>query len=202
MVKRKQENYRRIWEVHHGKIPKDEFGRTYEIHHKDGNRNNNEIENLVALSVQEHYDVHLSQGDYSAALFIAQYRLNKTRKELSELAKKSQTERSKNGKHHFLGGTVQRDLIKRRKEEGTFHLSNDNPNNIRCSCVHCKKETSVVSLGRHKKCRGEPPMKIAFNCKSSNYIRVSCLYCRKETNIPGLIRHHRKCATKKVIQNS
>lgn len=32
--------YRRIYEQHYGPIPKDEQGRSYEIHHIDGNHNN------------------------------------------------------------------------------------------------------------------------------------------------------------------
>ena len=28
-------NYRKIWEAHHGPIPVDKLGRSYDIHHKD-----------------------------------------------------------------------------------------------------------------------------------------------------------------------
>lgn len=38
--------YRKIYENHFGPIPKDKDGRSYEIHHIDGNRKNNEISNL------------------------------------------------------------------------------------------------------------------------------------------------------------
>ena len=64
-------NYRKIWENAYGPIPKDEQRRSYEIHHMDGNRKNNSLENLVCLSVQEHYELHLKQGDYTAAHAIA-----------------------------------------------------------------------------------------------------------------------------------
>jgi hypothetical protein len=64
-------NYRKIWESVYGIIPKDEQGRSYEIHHIDGDRSNNSIENLVCLSVQEHYKLHLKQGNYVAAHAIA-----------------------------------------------------------------------------------------------------------------------------------
>lgn len=64
-------NYRKIWEDAYGLIPKDEEGRSYEIHHVDGNRKNNSLENLICLSVQEHYELHLKQGDYVAAHAIA-----------------------------------------------------------------------------------------------------------------------------------
>lgn len=54
-------NYRKLWEDVHGKIPKDENGRTYDIHHIDGNRKNNSIENLICLSIEDHYKIHLKQ---------------------------------------------------------------------------------------------------------------------------------------------
>ena len=62
-------NYRKIWEKANGPIPVDELGRTYEIHHIDGNRKNNSLENLRCISVEEHYRIHLEQGDlYSVNL--------------------------------------------------------------------------------------------------------------------------------------
>ena len=54
-------NYRKLWEQTHGPIPKDSNGRTYDIHHIDGNRKNNSIENLIGLSVEDHYKIHLKQ---------------------------------------------------------------------------------------------------------------------------------------------
>lgn len=54
-------NYRKLWEQTHGPIPKDEFGRTYDIHHIDGNRKNNSIDNLICLSLEDHYKIHLKQ---------------------------------------------------------------------------------------------------------------------------------------------
>lgn len=59
-------HYRKIWENTYGEIPKDEYGRSYEIHHIDGNRKNNSIENLKCISIQEHYDIHFNQNDYGA----------------------------------------------------------------------------------------------------------------------------------------
>ena len=63
-------NYRKIWEKHYGVIPVDENGKTYEIHHIDGNRKNNDINNLVAISIKDHYEIHLKKGDYLAAHII------------------------------------------------------------------------------------------------------------------------------------
>lgn len=71
-------NYRQIWKEHHGEIPRDELGRSYEIHHVDGNRNNNDIENLICISIEDHYNIHFGQGDFYACAAI------KRRMEMSE----------------------------------------------------------------------------------------------------------------------
>lgn len=56
-------NYRKLWEQHFGPIPVDKRGRSYEIHHIDGNRKNNSLENLKCLSIEEHLEIHRQQGD-------------------------------------------------------------------------------------------------------------------------------------------
>jgi len=63
--------YRKIYEQYFGPVPKDKDGRTYEIHHIDGNRKNNDISNLKAVSIQEHYNIHYTQGDFGACVMIA-----------------------------------------------------------------------------------------------------------------------------------
>ena len=63
-------NYRKIWERVNGPIPKDEHGISYDIHHIDGNRSNNSIENLKCVSVQEHFDIHHKQGDWEPAFIL------------------------------------------------------------------------------------------------------------------------------------
>jgi len=59
-------NHRKIWISHNGPIPKDKNGISYDIHHIDGNKANNSIENLKCVTIQEHYDIHLKQGDWLA----------------------------------------------------------------------------------------------------------------------------------------
>lgn len=60
-------NYRQIWKNYYGSIPKDENGISYQIHHIDGDRSNNDISNLICISIKEHYKIHLEQGDFAAA---------------------------------------------------------------------------------------------------------------------------------------
>jgi len=64
--------HRRVWTENFGEIPIDSEGRTYEVHHIDGNNSNNSLENLIALPIRLHYLLHLEQGDFYAANLIAQ----------------------------------------------------------------------------------------------------------------------------------
>ena len=80
-------DYRKIWQKHYGDIPVDENGKKYDIHHIDGNRSNNAIENLIAVSIKEHYDIHKNQGNWQACHVIMK-RLNLTIEEQLEINKK------------------------------------------------------------------------------------------------------------------
>ena len=69
-VKKKKVNYRKIYEAHYGPIPTQKDGKTYEVHHLDGNHSNNTPTNLTAITIQEHFDIHFAQGDYDACTLI------------------------------------------------------------------------------------------------------------------------------------
>jgi len=135
-------NYRKIYQDHYGTIPVDNDGRTYEIHHIDGNINNNDPSNLKAVSIQEHYDIHYSQGDWQACLLIST-RLDIDPKILSEIARKNTKQRVDNGSHPWLGGDLQR----RRVEEGT-HPWQDKE-------WHRKIEREKIANGTHPFLGGE-----------------------------------------------
>lgn len=64
-------NYRKIWIKLKGPIPVDEQGRSFEIHHIDGNRKNNSIENLQCLSAEDHFKLHYGKEEFFAAHLIA-----------------------------------------------------------------------------------------------------------------------------------
>lgn len=99
-------SYRKIYEQHYGPIPKDEDGRTYEVHHIDGDRSNNDPTNLVALSIKEHYRTHYEQEDYGACLAMAE-RMKLSPEEKSKLAKKTAQQQLKDGKHPWQNKEVQ-----------------------------------------------------------------------------------------------
>jgi hypothetical protein len=69
--------YRKVWSDANGPIPRDANGRVYDIHHINGDHSDNRLENLIALSIDEHYNVHFQQGDFGACALIAK-RLNQT----------------------------------------------------------------------------------------------------------------------------
>lgn len=48
--------HRYVWEYHNGAIPKG-----YHIHHKDGDRTNNDISNLVLVEAKEHLSGHMTK---------------------------------------------------------------------------------------------------------------------------------------------
>lgn len=93
-------NYRRIYERNYGPIPKDLNGRTYDIHHIDGNHDNINPTNLQAVTLQEHYDIHYAQGDWAACSLIA-IRLNLDPVLVSDLKSKDNKKRVAEGRHHW-----------------------------------------------------------------------------------------------------
>lgn len=77
-------NYRKLWKNVYGPIPKDSLGRTFDIHHIDGNRKNNVIGNLICLSLEDHYKIHLkqfeetkSEKEFRSLVFLSK-RINKS----------------------------------------------------------------------------------------------------------------------------
>lgn len=113
--------YHKIYEESFGPIPKDDDGRTYEIHHRDGNHANNDINNLQCVSIQEHYDIHHSQEDWYACYLIS-LRMGSSSEKISELARKNSRKRIIEKNHPFLGGEMQRETQKKLVEEGKHHL--------------------------------------------------------------------------------
>lgn len=92
---RNYKEYRKIWEQHFGLIPKG-----MEIHHKDSDHSNNKIENLMLVTPEEHFYLHLDRGEYAAAAMIGA-RMKILPDEHSEAARKSALERVKLGTHNF-----------------------------------------------------------------------------------------------------
>lgn len=181
---KKKINYRKIYEKHFGKIPKDEYGRSYEIHHIDGNHNNNEICNLQCISIQEHFDIHLQQKDYAACLRISD-RMNLSAKDKSILASLNCQKMLANGTHPWQGSTHNQKMLEegihpfldkdaareralKRLLNGEHHWSKpDYPEKAR------KNTLNVIKEGRH----------------NSQIVRT-CPHCNKTGNGPAMLQHH------------
>jgi hypothetical protein len=86
-----------------------------QIHHIDGNRENNKLENLICVSIEDHYKIHYEQGDFVACQLIAK-RMILSPEEISKIRSEANRQKAKegrhpaqlaviNGTHHFIGET-------------------------------------------------------------------------------------------------
>ena len=123
--------YRKIYEEHHGEIPKG-----YHIHHIDGNHSNNCVTNLQCVSAQEHYNIHYSQGDYGACWsLINTGHLTITNEKRSELGRLQQNKLVQEGIHPW-----------QTRKDGTS-LSLDNSNIIKENVGNIQRK--LVKEGKH-----------------------------------------------------
>jgi hypothetical protein len=197
--------YRKIYKQHFGPIPKDSQGRTYEIHHIDGDHTNNDISNLQCVSIQEHYDIHYAQGNYGACYGIS-VRMKSSPEELSELARKLAFKRIEDGIHPFqnpenqkkgveaanivnkkkiadgthnlLGGKIQRESSRKRVENKTHHLLGPETNQKR------------VDAGTHNFLGNSMMLKLLSEGKHSSQIKKTCEYCSKIISSYNYTRWH------------
>lgn len=178
-------NYRKIYKQHHGSIPKDSQGRSCEIHHIDGDHTNNDIANLKLVTIEEHYELHKSQGDWVSCFMIAQ-RMNLSPKELSEVASRSASitnaTRVANGTHVFLNREAAKQRNLKRIAEGTHNLISDlNP-------VY-----NLIKQGKHHFQTANPSQNITNGRLLPAHIKLSCIFCKKQTSINKFKRDHSKC---------
>lgn len=83
-----------------------------EIHHIDGNHNNNDPSNLLAVTIKEHLEIHNAQGDLGAVQDILM-RMENSNESISEVARRKQLHLIAEGQHNF-----QKISKERRKEIG------------------------------------------------------------------------------------
>jgi hypothetical protein len=172
--------HRKIYEQHFGSIPRDEQGRSLEIHHKDGNHANNDINNLQLVTVEEHYDIHHKQGDWAACLLIASQRLFMTFEERSELSRKAQNNLVQTGKHHFLNKEFQREMTRRSVEQR-------DKENFRDPVIRQKSKDVLDAL----KAKKQHPLQL-YN---SSKVEWKCEHCGKTGKGSANYQrwHGRKC---------
>lgn len=191
--------YRKIYEDYFGPIPTDESGRTFEIHHTDGDHSNNSIENLKAVSIQEHYDIHYAQEDWGACLRIAQ-RMEISPETKSLLCSLQQKRAVIAGTHPWLGGKIQSKSNKERIENGTHHLlSGEQQSTI---------QNNLIARGKHNFQKKENIKKrvdklkkyVKYSLENGTHIsqlNVTCPHCGKTMNkIIANRWHFSKCKLK------
>lgn len=71
-----------------------------EIHHIDGDSSNNDPRNLLAVTIEEHLQIHTSQKDWGAVQAILM-RLENRNADIAEAARKKQRELVEANKHNF-----------------------------------------------------------------------------------------------------
>jgi len=167
-------NYRKIYESYHGiKIPKDSNGRSYEIHHINGDRGDNSIENLKCVSAEEHFNIHLTQNDYGACTLLG-LKLNKPAAELSSISSLTQIKRVKDGTHPFLGGKVQYETAEKLLSLGT-HIFLDDDFKRNTAKITSEWHREKVKLGSH-------PLQ--------NQPKTPCIHCGKLMTPGNMSRFH------------
>lgn len=196
-------SYRKIWESHYGPIPKDANNRSYEIHHIDGNHNNNSLDNLKLVTIEEHYKIHLQQKDYGACWSIAT-RMNVpvevSRKLQSELSKKLAKQRVEEGTHNF-SSELSKQTQARRIEQGTHNFQGE-----RGSQNAIQRNKKLVELGKHpwagelgklhnKKVAAERIVNGTHNFQgesnpNKNMPKVTCPHCGKAGGRNQMKRYH------------
>lgn len=174
--KRNWREYRKIYESIHGEIPKDKDGRSFEIHHLDNDYTNNSPENLVALSIQDHYDIHWDQGDFGACRLIA-LRMGVSPEELSEICRRV-GKLNKGFKHSEETKQLwsrQRSGVKFSQErlaaidravvrERTLVQMAEGKNKFTDSEWQKDKTKKLIDSGRHNFTRDDSPTKKAWTC--------------------------------------
>jgi hypothetical protein len=197
--------YRKIYENHYGPIPKDGTGRSYEIHHIDGNHSNNDPENLKAVTIQEHYDIHYSQEDYGSCFKIAK-RLEITPETLSELARLNALSRVSNGTHPFLDREKQQTRARERVKSGVCVFTDpawqkENQRKIlergthtfqvEWTCEHCG--VSGKNKGSYTRLHGDncPVFTKTPRKQPANFsTKIQCEVCGKFSNPGNHKQHH------------
>ena len=197
--------YRKIWIENYGPIPVDANGRSYEIHHIDGNRENNDLSNLMCVSIDEHYDIHEKQGDFAACMAIVQRRKESPEemsKRLSELGKKMwQNEQYR--KDRGLASKAAWDGNEERKRQTGERRSKLNQEMFAKGIHpfqkdwlkdHNKKLAGLcrdrVAKGLHNFQREEYALASSKRAKQRNSVEYVCPNCGKQGKGAVMKRHH------------
>lgn len=146
-----------VWEYFNGKIPKG-----YHVHHKDFDKSNNELENLVLLPVSDHLKLHGASWDDE--------RYEKQIKNLNENA------RPKASEWHGSEAGKEWHKIHYENMKSALHKKSD------FVCENCGKSFIATITGQNRFCSNK--CRASYRRKSGvdNEIR-QCEYCGKEFEV-------------------
>jgi hypothetical protein len=191
--------HRRIYEKNYGPIPIDANGRTYDIHHLDGNHSNNDPLNLVAVTLEEHYAIHESQGDVRACLIMAQ-RMGKSPEEIKRLAKQAHDKRVEAGTANLVGGKIQSASNQQRLANGTHHLlKRPDGSSVSSDCVKAGKNNFLRRPDGTSQSKDTQQRQLQEGTHM-NQRRWKCVDCGKEgIGVSNEVQHHRKYCKHKTL---
>ena len=166
--------------------------------------NDNSPDNLKAVTIQEHYDIHLKQGDHMACYLIS-LRMNKTPEELSEIAKKVAKKNAENGTSFFCT-EAGKEYNKKMLKDGTHPLQGRNEEKRQRTLKQAEEGKHPMQMlsksGKHHFYGGEVQKKTAQRLlaegKHFNQINRTCPHCGKNGNGPVMLKwHFNNCKDKK-----
>lgn len=217
-MKKRSSDYRRIYKNHNGEIPKDKFGRSFDIHHKDGDPSNNSIENLVAVSLQEHYDIHFSQKNYVACHAIS-LRLDINPEEYNKIHQLSGQQRRGIPRPDIIGDNnpMRNPLIAKKVSEyqknkpkdlqhcNSMSISAKKRAQNKMQCLHCGKLINDVNYNRWhgNNCLQNPNNTIRANVTNftndnPSKRKITCNHCGIITGLGNHSRWHGNNCKKKI----
>lgn len=182
----------RVWKATYGSIPKDPNGRSYEIHHIDGNASNNHPENLICVSINEHYNIHKSQGDWTAAFLIAR-RMSELPSDISEMARSGTLRRINDGTHNFLNPNHPKNPYANRGY--VVAIDTRTKEIVRVTKAQFDKSEFYQSINKGRRLssvhtnRGHNQGKTWTLSQKRNNV-VTCPHCNKSGDASGLKRWH------------
>lgn len=220
-MKRRDTSYIKIWMDAYGDIPKDADGRSYEIHHIDGDASNNDLSNLACIPINEHYEIHLQQGDLMAARYIAM-RMGANSELTKSLMSRAQKTRVKNGTHNFLTENGGSDMATARAlarvENGTHHFVTGQFEDCRRKQYNISVEErksagtyhmlvdnpthKMIANGTHNLLGPNQNKIMLANGRHPSQMKKECPYCNKIIDVANYARYHgEKCKVRMVNDN-
>jgi hypothetical protein len=192
-------NYRLVWERYNNrKIP---LG--HQIHHIDGNHDNNNPENLVCVTVEEHAKLHAEMGKPWVANFILKQGFYSAHGENNPMWGRTHDSDARKKISKARKGCKDTDESRKRKSEAK--LGENNPNYGKPGYWSDKKRPDhsiIMSEKMAGNCYGanrtdEGKQRAAEAASIAGKIMFRCFICGIETNRGNLTRwHNQKCKEK------